>query len=56
MVQPNRKLLSGTVEVDEAFFGCISEGSPRRGADKALIVLAVEVNGSKVGRVRIKKI
>ncbi|MDR2142350.1 MAG: hypothetical protein LBR11_11290 [Deltaproteobacteria bacterium] len=43
MVQPNREQLSETVEVDEALIGGLSEGSPGRGVEKALIVLADEL-------------
>ena len=56
MVAPNRKKLSGTVEVDEAYIGGENEGGKRgRGSEnKTLIALAVEVIDERIpGRVRI---
>jgi transposase-like protein len=55
MVRPGREKLSGTVEVDEAYFGGKAEGSPGRGADKkTLMGIAVEVKDDKLGRSRMK--
>jgi transposase-like protein len=57
MVRPGRELLSGTVEVDEAYIGGLAEGTPGRGAEgKALVVLAVELDGTGIGRVRMEQI
>jgi transposase-like protein len=57
MVRPGREFLSGTVEVDESYFGGVSEGTPGRGAEnKALVVVAVELKGKTIGRIRMKVI
>lgn len=58
MVRPGRDNLSGRVEVDETYLGAPEEGGKRgRGAEKkALIVIAVEVDGRKLGRVRMSLI
>jgi transposase-like protein len=47
--------LSGTIEIDESYIGGESEGNKRgRGSEnKALIVVAAELNGKKLGRIRI---
>ena len=57
MVRPGRELLSGKVEVDETLVGGPTPG--RKGRDyegKALVVIAAEKDGSKTGRIRMKKI
>jgi transposase-like protein len=56
MVRQGREPLSGTVEVDEAYIGGLSEGHPGRGSSKALVVLAVECLGTAIGRVRMRLI
>lgn len=58
MIYPDRSLLSGDVEVDEAFIGGFRKGGRGRGAEgKELIVIAAEFSGTKrVGRVRIQRI
>ena len=57
MVRPGRDKLSGYVEVDDAYIGGEKEGKRGRGSDnKILTVVAVEVNGKKLGRVRISRI
>ena len=55
MVRPGRDKLNGTVEIDEAFIGAPGKGGKRgRGADnKVLVVIAVEVNDNKIGRIRM---
>ncbi len=56
MVDANRELLTGTVEVDETFIGCEQlglRGGRQLGGRKALmVVVAVEVRGSGSGRCR----
>jgi transposase-like protein len=56
MVRAGREALSGTVEVDETFYGGFSEGQPGRSKDaKALIITAVELKDKGVlGRIRLK--
>ena len=58
MVNPDRKKLSGKVEVDEAF---ISAGRKRvtrsgRGTKKVMVVVAVESRGGHAGRIRLRRI
>src|SRR5579863_3803726 len=57
MIRPGRELLSGRVEVDECYIGAPEEEMRGRGsADKALVVVAVEENGSAIGRIRFRQI
>jgi transposase-like protein len=57
MVRPGRELLAGRVEVDECYIGAPEEELRGRGGDdKALVVVAVEENGSGVGRIRFSQI
>src|SRR6266699_6218641 len=57
MVRPGRDRLHGRVEVDETFVGGEEDGvRGRRRGDKSLIVIAVEVEGKKVGRIRLRSI
>lgn len=55
MIRPGRDKLQGVVEVDETFIGAPAKGGKRgRGAEgKVLAAVAVEVNGGRVGRVRM---
>jgi hypothetical protein len=56
MVNPERTLLAGTVEIDEYFVGGEEPGlrGGRARGDKALVVVAVEVRGAASGRVRMR--
>jgi transposase-like protein len=57
MVRPGRELLNGRVEVDECHIGAPEEEMRGRGATvKALVVVAVEENGSGIGRIRFRQI
>jgi transposase-like protein len=57
MVRPGRDLLTGRVEVDEAYVGGEEEGLPGRlNLKKALIVVAVQQDGSGIGRIRMRQI
>jgi transposase-like protein len=57
MVRPGRDRLHGRVEVDESFIGGEEDGvSGRRRGDKSLLVVAVEVKGKRVGRIRLRSI
>lgn len=58
MVRSERTKLSGTVEIDESLVGGVDHGGKRgRGADKAIIVIAVEIKDPVgFGRVRIRHI
>ncbi|MCL1867233.1 MAG: IS1595 family transposase [Oscillospiraceae bacterium] len=54
MVCPSRSKLSGTVEVDEAYIGGEYAGKAGRGSEnKSPIAVAVELDGKKLGRIRI---
>lgn len=55
MVRPGRDRLSGTVEVDETYIGGEKQGKRGRGAaGKVLVVVAVEADGPRIGRIRLK--
>jgi transposase-like protein len=57
MVRPGRDRLDGEVEVDETFVGGFRKG--RRGRDnerKALVVIAAQRDGRKIGRIRMARI
>jgi transposase-like protein len=57
MVCPNRAKLSGVVEVDEGYIGGEYAGKAGRGSEnKAPVAVAVELNGKKLGRVRLSVI
>jgi transposase-like protein len=57
MVRPGRDRLLGTVEVDETYLGGLREGKRGRGSEgKALIVIAAQKDGRKIGRVRLARI
>lgn len=57
MVRPGREKLSGWVEVDETWVGGVEEGvSGREKGDKALLVIAAEVSGPGIGRIRMRPI
>jgi len=52
-IRADRSQLTGRVEVDETFVGGQESGVVgRQAGDKALVVIAVELEGKKVGRVR----
>ena len=57
MVTPGRNLLTGTVEVDEAYIGGKKPGKRGRGAEgKSLIMIATEIKNSNFGRIRLMRI
>lgn len=57
MVRPGREPLTGEVEVDETFVGGVEEGGGRRHiGNKALVVIAAEIRGNGIGRIRLKRI
>jgi len=57
MVRPGRDRLTGRVEVDETYLGAEEAGIRGRGAlTKALIVVAAEHAGRRIGRIRLRHI
>lgn len=57
MVRPGRERLCGRIEVDETYYGGISEGHEgRRGGNKTLIVIAAQEDGRKTGRIRMQRV
>lgn len=57
MVRPGRDRLHGVVEVDEAYWGASEEGvSGRLTHEKALFMVAAEVDGDGTGRIRMGRI
>lgn len=57
MVRQGRDLLDGRVEIDETYWGGPKVGKRGRGAkEKALIVIAVQENGTGIGRIRMARI
>jgi transposase-like protein len=56
-IRKDREKLSGTVEVDEFFIGGQKSGKRGRGATgKTIIAAAVQRNGERLGRIRLKVI
>lgn len=57
MVRPDRDRLWGRVEVDETYLGAKEEGrSGREAGKKALVVIAAQEDGAKVGRIRMRRV
>ncbi len=57
MVRPDRDNISGTIEVDEAYIGGKKNGKRGRGADgKVLVLIAAQIDGKRIGRIRLKRI
>ena len=57
MVRPGRDRLAGDVEVDETYVGGLEDGISGRGSQKkALIVVAAEDVGQRLGRIRLRRV
>jgi transposase-like protein len=57
MVTPARDRLGGTIEVDETYIGGEKPGKRGRGASgKALVVIAAEIDGRRIGRIRLRRV
>lgn len=57
MVRPGRERLRGVVEVDDGYLGGEEEGvAGRLTMEKATIVVAAEVDGRGIGRIRMRRI
>ena len=57
MVRPGRDQLSGIVEVDETYIGGGKPEKRGRGAaGKALVVIAAQLDETRIGRIRLKRV
>jgi transposase-like protein len=57
MVRPGRDQLAGTIEVDEVYVGGERTGKRGRGAGgKALVLIAAQADGAKIGRIRLARV
>lgn len=57
MIRPGRDRISGTIEVDEIYVGGKKIGKRGRGSEgKVLIVIAAQIDGKRIGRIRLKQI
>lgn len=57
MVRPGRDRISGVVEVDESYIGGEKSGKRGRGAaGKALVVIAAQIDGTRIGRIRLRRV
>lgn len=57
MVRPGRDRLTGIVEVDETYIGGEKPGKRGRGAEgKALVLVAAQEDGKRVGRIRLRRV
>ena len=58
MVRPGRERLTAEVEVDEVYVGGVEPGKGKRhlGETKALVVVAAEVRGRGMGRIRLQRL
>lgn len=57
MVRPGRDRLMGEVEVDETYVGGVEAGGGRRHVgNKALVAIAAQVDGTGIGRIRLRRI
>jgi transposase-like protein len=57
MVRPSRDRLSGVIEVDETYIGGEEPGKRGRGAaGKELVIIAVQDDGKRIGRIRLQRV
>jgi len=57
MIRPGRDRLQGTIEVDETYIGALEEEAHGREiGKKALVVVAAQADGKRIGRIRMRKI
>ena len=57
MVRSGRDRLAGVVEVDETYIGGEKAGKRGRGAEgKALVFIAAQMDGKRIGRIRLRRI
>jgi transposase-like protein len=57
MVRPGRDRLAGTIEVDESYIGGEKPEKRGRGAEgKAVVVVASQMDGTRIGRIRLRRV
>jgi transposase-like protein len=57
MVRPGRDRLAGSIEADETYIGGRRSGKRGRGAEgKALVVIAAQIDGKHIGRIRLRRV
>ena len=56
MTRSGRDLLSGSVEIDETYVGGVVHGTPSRRRGKICVLVAAEIRGTGIGRIRLQKI
>jgi transposase-like protein len=57
MVRPGWDRLGGQIEVDETYLGAVEAGAGRRHlGSKALVVIAAQIDGKGIGRIRLRRI
>jgi transposase-like protein len=57
MVRPGWDRLGGQVEVDKTYLGAVEAGAGRRHlGSKALVVIAAQIDGKGIGRIRLRRI
>jgi len=57
MVTPGQDRLGGIIEVDETYIGGEKPGKPGRGAaGKSLVVIAAQIDGKRIGRIRLRRV
>ncbi len=57
MLRPGRDRLAGVIEVDETYIGGEKPGKRGRGAqDKALVLIAAQMDGKRIGRIRLRRV
>lgn len=57
MVRPGRDRLAGEIEVDEMYVGGEKPGKRGRGAaGKVLVVIAAQLDGKRIGRIRLRRV
>ena len=57
MIRPGRDKLGGVIEVDETYIGTLDEETRGREiGKKALVVVAAQADGKRIGRIRMRKI
>ncbi|MBU0952153.1 MAG: IS1595 family transposase [bacterium] len=57
MIRPGRDRISGIIEVDETYIGGKKTGKKGRGSEgKILVVIAAQIDGKRIGRIRFKRI